>query len=86
MTIAKPEHFFDVGLASPKVPGREYIMNSLRPRRLNSSLIIVESGTTWLLAKCLFRDLPRKDYTNEQMPRVCKEGGGGLNSFTSVPV
>ena len=62
------------------------IMKYLRPCGLNSSLIIVESDTTGLLAKCLIRDLPRKEYTNEQIPRVCEEGGGGLSFFTSVPV
>ena len=46
------------------LPGRGYTRESVRLCELNSSLIIAKSGTTGLLAKCLFRDLPRKDYAN----------------------
>ena len=60
MAIANPQHFFDFVPASPKVLGRGYFMKTLRPCGLNFTLIIVESGTTRSLAKCLFRDLPRE--------------------------
>ena len=83
--VAKPQHFFDLVPVSPKVPGRGNVLKVLGPCELNISLSIVKSGTTGLLAKFLFRDLPRKDHTNEQMPRVCKEGEGRFEFYCIRP-